>query len=299
MHEANGTFALNTPLPVAVTAVTLVLSGCGLVPSLPDGQAAKSYSPVQSRYIEIEVDNLQTGLPCSVIDRRDADTQAVLWRAEFERDFCRRKAEETRSILEGRGWTCEPHAEDERQGLLQRLASWPSKARTSAKTRVVAAWRCIEGDLSIKPQQSARPPVPAAKPDLPENQIASWGNEPLQEAVERDLSTIGQDVIGEESTLDAAFGDLNDDGRDDAIVVLTRNADRGASHRMLMAYLRNDQAYNLVDVWILSVPDQDVDGGVTLAIEDGAVRLETCCEDQADPTILVLDNRKLAYAQGG
>ena len=285
---------MNTPLPVAATAVTLVLAGCSLVPSLPESQAVTTDRPANERHIEVEVENLETGLPCSVIDRQDHETSDVLWRAQFERGFCRRKAEETRQILQERGWACRPQSAEERQDLLYPSAAWRSQA-----PHVVAAWRCVGGLEPIEPRHVGRPPVPTAKPDLPERQYESWGNDTLRKAVERDLSTIGQDVIGENSTVDAALGDLNDDGVDDAIVVLTRKADRGVSHRMLMAYLLNGEAYNLVDVWILNAPKDGVDGALNLEIEDGAVLLENCCEDQADPTVLVLDNRKLAHAQGG
>lgn len=275
-------------------AITLVLAGCGLVPSPLSNRAATTDQPTDARHIEIEVGDLDSGLPCSVVDRPDASTRNVLWRAQFEQGFCHRKAEETRLILQQQGWACRPQSAEERRDLTQ-----PSTGGPSLTPHVVAAWRCLGGLEPIARQSAPRPPVPAAKPDFQESQATSWGNEQLREAVERDLSAIGQDVIGDETTVQAASGDLNDDGHDDAVVVLTRDVDGSAPHRMLMAYLHDDEAYNLVDVWILKTPADREHGELTLAIENGTVRLEDCCEPPAGPLILVLDNRKLAPVKDG
>ncbi|MDH3664064.1 MAG: hypothetical protein OEU92_29295 [Alphaproteobacteria bacterium] len=290
---------MNTPRPAATIAVTLMLAGCSFSDLNPSGDREDvAVDRVFPRLVEIEVDDLQSGLPCRVIDRPDAETQNVLWRAEFEQGFCQRKAEETRLVLQDQGWVCRPQSAAERRHLLQLTAAQPPNV-----PHVIASWRCVGGlqPIQQRPAQQQgpdRPPLPAAKPDVPEGRSVAWGNAQLQNAVERDLAAIGQDVVGDEATVQAALGDLNDDGDDDAIVILTRDADRNTPHRMLMAYLKNDEAYTLVDVWILKAPDDRKDGKLTLAIEDGTVRIEDSFEDRVGPTILVLDDRKLTYANG-
>ncbi|NJO38266.1 MAG: hypothetical protein HC871_12520, partial [Rhizobiales bacterium] len=145
-----------------------------------------------------------------------------------------------------------------------------------------------------------RPPIPAARPTEPAHSASAWGNAALRAAVDKDLSTIGQDVLDEETAVVAALGDLDADGVHDAIVILTRESERDAPHRLLMAYLQSNGAYSLVDVWILKAPDQDAGDELNLAIDNGAIRFDYCCGETVEPsTVLVLDNRKLAYAKGG
>lgn len=244
--------------------------------------------PVPLRHIEIEVDDLERGLPCRVIDREPPDSGNILWHANFEEGFCRRKAEETRFILQAQGWACRPESADERRDRA---------ARRFAPPFIVAAWRCLEGVQPLQ-QLTNRPPLPTARPSAENPAATVWGNELLRAAVRRDLAVIGQDKIGDQTAVDAALGDLNSDGIEDAIVILTRKTGGAAPHRMLMAYLQNGEAYNLVDVWILMTPDGQDSDEFDLTIKDGAVHLSHCCEDQIDPTILILDDRKLAYANG-
>ncbi len=280
---------MNTSLPAVTAAATLAIAGCSFVQRFSDDQAGAGAERSLARHIEIEVEDLERGLPCRVVDRRSPDSRDILWRAEFEAGFCRQKAEETRHILEARGWACRPQSADERRGQTARPPDAP---------HVVAAWRCLEGLKPLQQLGAYRPPVPEARPDPDRPPAASWGNEPLRAAVKRDLSVIGQDVIGDETIVDAALGDLDGDDIEDAVVVLTRDAASSTPHRMLMAYLQNGDAYNLVDVWILDASNGKDDAKLDLTIEDGAVHLETCCGRQAGTNILVLDNRKLAYANG-
>lgn len=279
---------MNTPLLAVTVAVALTLAGCSFIRNPFLDRTDDNVRAAPTRLIEIEVDDLDTGLPCSVVDRPDADTRDVLWRAQFEAGFCHRKAEETRLILQDQGWACRPQNADEREDFARQASTRSKDAPT-----VVAAWSCVAGLAPIERSISTRPPVPSARPAPSESRAAFWDDRLLRSAVERDLASIGQDVIGEGTAVDAALGDLDEDGVDDAIVALTRKTDRGAPHRLVMAYLQNGEAYNLVDVWILKAPADRDDRKLGLAIEDGKVRLE----DQAGPTVLVLNNRKLAYAK--
>lgn len=272
----------------------LALAGCSF--GLPS--SVRYETPVQkqdvARHIEIEVDDPSSGLPCRVVDRPDADTRTILWRAEHEHGFCHRKAEETRFILESRGWVCQP--DDARNnGAAARLVSLDR----SPSPRIVAAWRCFSGLPPIARHAPEGPPIPEARPDQPTISSDAWTDERLRAAVKRDLAVIGQDDLDEETMVDAALGDLDGDGISDAVVALTHETGLAAPYRLLMAYLQSDGAYNLVDVWILDMAGDPVGSRLSLAIEDGRVRLDRCCEGQVEPTVLVLDNRKLAHAQGG
>jgi hypothetical protein len=56
--------------------------------------------------IAVEVKKAGHTLPCEVIAEDDKGERAVLHSAQFDRDYCPSKLEETRSKLEGEGWTC-------------------------------------------------------------------------------------------------------------------------------------------------------------------------------------------------
>ena len=281
---------MNTSLPAATAVVALVTTGCSFGRE-PTTDIA--YEQALARHIEIEVEDLERGLPCRVVDRRTPDARDVLWRAEFQADFCRQKAEETRFILQSRGWACRPTSADERRDL-----STKANPRRSDPPYVIAAWRCLEGLRPTRQLAAVRPHVPAARPVLTQKPETPPDDEALQAAVARDLSVIGQDEIGDETTVDKALGDLNGDDVEDAIVILTRETRGGTPHRMLMAYLRNDDSYNLVDVWILKTSGNPDEDKIDLSIQDGTIRLGDCCTDRPGPNVLVLDDRKLVYANG-
>lgn len=298
MRETNGAH-FSSALPFAVIAAVLV-AGCTSA-NLPDpiAGAIRKVSLVQptemARHIEIELDNPASGLPCSVVDRPDNSTKTILWRAEHELGFCQKKADETLAVLKRQGWACRPEGSAERRS---RIGFHESGSATSS--HVVAAWRCLEGLIPVVEEAvSYQPHIPEAKPE-PDGapQPGTLGDRVLLSAVQRDLAVIGQDVVDDQTVLESALGDLDEDGNDDAVVIVTRSPDRAAAHRLLMAYLRRDEAYQLVDVWVLRASEISPDGPLNLAIEDGRVRFDHCCEE-SEPTVLVLDDRKLAHADGG
>lgn len=146
-------------------------------------------------------------------------------------------------------------------------------------------------------------PEPVATAALDNDQAESdplgdWGTPKLRRAVKKDLETIGQDVVSEQTALDAAVGDLDGDGIDDAIVTLVRTSEQNLRPPMLMAYIGDPDDYSLVDVWILRPLDDPEDRELDLAIENGEVRMSGCCEESDEPTVLILQDRKLAYADG-
>jgi hypothetical protein len=255
-----------------------------------------------ARHIEIELDNPASSLPCSVVDRPNSGSRNVLWRAKHELGFCRKKAEETLAVLKRRGWACRPENSDERQARLKERS-----ADGTLPSNVIAAWRCLEGLAPVIEQAASNrsdiPPalyVPEARPepqDTPETETVL--GRVLLSAVQQDLSVIGQDVVDDEAILGSALGDLNEDGSDDAVIIDKKDRGRAPAHQLVMAYLRSDDAFRLVDVWILETRENALDAPLNVAIEDGKIHLDDCCAETSEPSVLVLDNRKLARADGG
>ena len=269
---------------IMIPALLMAIAGCS-VERRPS--AGTTLEQGLARQIEIDVEDLERGLPCRVVDRRPPGTQTVLWRAEYEEGFCHRKAEETRLIMQQGGWACRPLNSSERQDLAPRGVGQP---------HVVAAWRCLEGLTPLEKLAAVSPPIPVARPAPNEETGPTPDDELLHAAVERDLTTIGQNMLGEDTLVLPVFGDLNDDGIEDAIVVLTRGIDDDARYQMLMAYLRSDDDYNLVDVWSLQSTSSQRGDHITPRIENGKVHLGDCCEDGQASMTLVLEDRKFAYA---
>lgn len=58
--------------------------------------------------IEIIHERPKGELPCQVIFSPRHGEQQTLWRVQYERGLCARKAERKRDILEAEGWRCEP-----------------------------------------------------------------------------------------------------------------------------------------------------------------------------------------------
>ena len=59
-----------------------------------------------ARQYSIVFENAETSLPCSVIDKTNWQNPKVLWRAEYDRTYCRDKVRELIKRLKAQGWAC-------------------------------------------------------------------------------------------------------------------------------------------------------------------------------------------------
>lgn len=228
---AIGERALRHLVLIVVSVIGFLGQGCSLAQTYFDDPVKDSREGDASRIIEIEIDHPGQDLPCNVIYRPASDKKEVLWRARFEKGFCHRKADEARILLESRGWACRSeHLDDGAE------SSRPAHARN-----IVMAWRCEQNLTATVAEHDPLPPVPAARPERVLKQSDKLGDSVLRAAVEGDLTTIGRSIADPSTTSATAQGDLNNDGLDDAIVVLTRKLDPQRWDRMVMAYLRNDE----------------------------------------------------------
>ena len=58
------------------------------------------------RHFVVEIENLDRGAPCSVVDMTNEKSPKVVWRAQYERDFCSNKIREILGRLTAQGWKC-------------------------------------------------------------------------------------------------------------------------------------------------------------------------------------------------
>ena len=272
---------------IVVSVIGFLGQGCSLDQAYFGDLVKDSREGDASRIIEIEIDHPGQDLPCKVIYRPASDKKEVLWRARFEKGFCHRKADEARILLESSGWTCRSEHPDDRA----------KSGRSALAPNIVMAWHCEQDLKATVAEHDSLPPVPAARPERVLNQPEKLGDSSLRAVVEGDLTTIGRSIADPSTTLAAALGDLNNDGLDDAIVVLTRKLDPQRWDRLVMAYLRNDETYHLVDAQISPVDQNPRADELAIDIDDhGVVRLKSCCSDAVEPTTIVLQDRKLTYS---
>lgn len=268
---------------VMLWAIGLGGQGCSFLQADLDASTKEGRERGVSKRIEIERDDPEKDLPCNVVYRPDSGIREVIWRARYEEGFCQRKADESRSLLESQGWVCRVDRPDNRSRPYK-----PDRGQT-----VVKAWHCEQGVEPVIAERASQPPIPTARPEGASSRPDRLGDPTLWTVVEKDLAAIGRPIDGPSTTATAAEGDLDDDGKSDAVVILTRKLDRQRSDRMVMAYLRHNQTYNLVDVHLSLVDQEPKADDLAVDIENGVVRLSNCCDDAAEPTTFILRDRKL------
>lgn len=285
---ATGEWALRHIVLIVVSAIGFLCQGCSLAQTYFGDLVKDGREGDASRIIEIEIDHPGQDLPCNVIYRPTSGKKEVLWRARFEKGFCHRKANEARLLLESRGWTCRSEHPDD----------GAESNRSDFARNIVMAWRCEQDLTATVVEHDPLPPVPVARPEGVPSRSDKLGDPALRAAVEGDLATIGRSIADPSTTSFAAQGDLDNDGIDDAIVVLTHKLDPQRWDRMVMAYLRSDETYYLVDAQISSVGQAPRTDELVIDIDNGVVRLQSCCSDAVEPTTIVLHNRKLTRSDG-
>ena len=265
-------------------AIGFALQGCNIGLNRPEVSDQPSAEADLIRRIEIKVDDLERGFPCTVVHHRlgrRSGTSGIIWRGQFEKGFCHSKANESRLLLESKGWVCQ---------IEPAITSQLDSAQN-----VVKAWQCgrtLEGDIArLKPS----PPVPTAKPKPSLIRVDQVADQTLRKVVEQDLATLARSITDSGVTFESAHGDLNSDNVEDAIVVLIRKLDERRWDRTIAAYLGDDQSYRLVDIRVSPVSESQPVDDVTIEIRQGIVWIRTCCDDAVETIALVLRERELTY----
>ncbi|MEZ5933449.1 MAG: hypothetical protein R3F54_16145 [Alphaproteobacteria bacterium] len=278
------------------------------------------------RHIQIEVEDPKRGTPCELLYWPDGDRTGpgeLLWRAEHDAAFCPSRLSKIVAKWTGEGWQCDgdglqtaalesapdgsadagpvPVAIPEARDPVE--ASPAIAQPTPATVESVAA---TDDEAADRPQQTAEtaptsPDVAISDEDIAEKDAAKGDVVAGQQAeAETDLSAdpalaavvaadaerVGEWMDVEPAIEIAARGDLNDDGTDDAVVVLAYQSEQAAYRQYLMSYLVAEGGYELAGVKLLTgvspPPAQarvdQIDKGViwvTLPREDGASAAHT------------------------
>jgi hypothetical protein len=252
----------------------------------------------QTRRIEVRSGDAVASGACEMWYWRDAtapENGQVLWRANQDAAFCDGKAANLLKRLETGGWTCT--ASD------QPAPSEPMQEAEAAPPRQSAPRPTPEPEPSTREALTPAEPIPdtpkQAQSSAPAEQpaIAPAESPPaaiLGQVVEQTLRSVQEMYGGEFRAEGTTFGDLDGDGREDAAVLVTYQADRDDYVQYLVAYLFDGETFRSTDTKnvggrFLDARSAEIRGIVDRSIVVDLQSLgggEVCCETRRAAFVL-------------
>lgn len=232
------------------------------------------------RRIRIEVEDLETGRPCALIywsENDKSEAGQLLWRAEYDAEFCTKRLGFITRKWTNEGWRC---AAD--QGV-------PQEAALPVEDVPQAA---IPASTTEPASPSPPPPPEVVQQPAP---ASIEINPKLQAVIEADARRIGEWMEVEPGIEVAAYGDLNADNRDDAVIFLAYRSDQAAYRQYLMSYLVVDETYELAGVKLLTGVNPPPAQAKVEQIDDGVIWISLPGEDgtRQDPIGYMLRDQQL------
>jgi hypothetical protein len=245
----------------------------------------------------------------------------VLWRATQDAAYCEARARELLGRLRTGGWTCE--AESDPRSSPEPMPEARAVPRSSSPSPPVAAAPEPRSRQAGGPAEAEAGAAPAREPATTGQLAASLAREPegssarqprppsagnadaavLDRVLAQTLNSVQQLYGGEFRAEDKVFGDLDGDGREDAAILVTYEADRDDYVQYLVAYLFDGETYRssatknlggrFLDAQraeVLGIVDQSI--VVVLQVRDGD---ESCCE--ARETAFALEEGELVEVE--
>lgn len=224
------------------------------------------------RRIEIRFADDQGGLPCKVIYRPEAESDTigiVSWQDLESPAACEAQAEEVIGRLTNEGWTCALDNSPTVADVPERVRDEAIPESTAVEPVVEDSAQPIatlEGPTDVTGVDAAATPgdqtpieeTPAADGEAgdssdqvdayaelvanPELTPPSYG---LAAMIEEDLAQLDVTLDGLLEATVAAYGDINDDDIDDALVLYTYRSPQPAYRQFLAAYVFDGDSYQL------------------------------------------------------
>jgi hypothetical protein len=278
------------------------------------------------RRIELSGADTAQGAACEVRYWRNAEAPGSgqsLWRANRGTDFCAARARELIARLEAGGWTCSSGARRASGAPTQAAAAAPQPASRTQPAPAAAAPAQIGPAPEPEPAQGLLPASPAVSPAAPsplpvepqsavvariepsgsDDRVAASPENShaalLDQIVEQTLHSVQELYGGHFQAELAAFGDLDDDGLQDAAVLITYQADRNEYVQYLVAYLFNGETFQSIATRNVGGRFLDALRADLQGIADGKILVEleslaggaTCCARRR--AAFALDNGQL------
>jgi hypothetical protein len=286
------------PCRPAIALSVFVFAGSSMVTWQGAAQDVRCERNRLVRQVEVHYAQDGDGLPCRVVwqDAAGPAQKNLVWRSDAELDFCTEKARELVHQLIRAGWICDAQvsASQDRAAAAAPVRLEPTEGESDAALRL----RPEPGPPEQGPPSAGRAHDELTRPD----QAA------LQKAVARDVARLNQlagSARGRFELNMARLGDLDGDGIEDAVALLThRSGEAPASHHLL-AYFFDGQTFQPVARVALTEANAEFTGAELRDIADGVIELvlhvrrpgdPACCPSGRRPASFVLRDQQLVDA---
>ncbi|MEZ5934691.1 MAG: hypothetical protein R3F54_22675 [Alphaproteobacteria bacterium] len=289
----------------ASLAAAILLSAIGHQ-ALADQRCSKG---TDVRLIEIRFANAAGALPCKVIYRPETESDTlgiVSWQNLASEAACAARAREVTDRLSEEGWTCsdEVAAASERRTILATTAEKPVDGVTGGEPVVTppAASPTAEAPHAVLPAEAdANADAAAAEvPDRParllDNPDLPAPPAPLAALVREDLGELDTTLDGQLEAEIGAYGDLNDDAIDDALVVFTYRSAQPAYRQFLAVYMFDGSAYQLTATRPVGGTGSGTMDARIEGIDRGVVHLSMRAFEPGDASCCPSGTRRIALA---
>jgi hypothetical protein len=282
----------------AIALAVLAFAGSSMLIGQSDAQDVRCQRNELVRQVEVQFAQDGDGLPCQVVWQNSAgfDQRKLVWRSDAELDFCTSKARALVHQLIAGGWACDAQVPGSRDrsapALTVRLE--PSNGEADAALRV---------RRQPAPREQAAPPT-----GPPQEEVSRPESAVLQAALERDVERLDQlagPSPGRFEVEMARLGDLDGDGIDDAVALLTHRPDGAPPSHHLLAYVFDGKTFQPVARRALSETRAEFTGAELQDIVDGVIELvlrvpqpgdAACCPSGRQRASFVLRDQQLVDA---
>lgn len=230
-----------------------------------------------ARLIEVLFSNLEAEQPCKVIYRPESESDTlgtVAWQNLNSVDICTAKANEVIEKLIDEGWSC----------------------TTTRKAEAVVTLT-IPDPAAIEPEA---PPPALAEINQPTNLSVypdlDQPSDELLALVDADLGSLEARLDGKLDATIAGYGDLNDDGIDDVLVLFTYQSPKPAHRQFLAAYMHDGETFRLSATKPIGSYAGDTTDAKVEAIDHGVVHLTLQSFEPGDASCCPSGRQTLALA---
>ena len=261
------------------------------------------------RRVVVEVGDLSTSLPCEVVywkDKEAPGVRRVLWNARSDPAYCDRQAGGLVDKLSAAGWSCSGSGQLNAGNAAPAAVQPATPAVTTTVPSINAAatpstndWNAPAGQAELPkapspqqplatttPEANTAPPTETTEPvqtaALPAaTSSAAAPIDQLESVIQTNLTSLNQSVDGDFKAKIGDFGDLNNDGIDDAVVFFNYESSTADFTQFVAAYLYNGETYHLAATKPVGGTDLAVREVVVEDIVQGSIQLKLQLNDSS------------------
>jgi hypothetical protein len=264
----------------------IAFAASSIIPGQGSAQDVRCQRNELVRQIEVQLAPDGDGLPCQVVWQNTADRRHLVWRSESRLDFCTKKARELVLQLIDGGWTCDAW-----------VSASSDRSAPTAMVRLEPTDRESDAALPLPPEP--RPPEQAAPPGgRAQEEVMRPERAVLQAALERDVERLDQLAAPSPGGFEvkmARLGDLNGDGIEDAVALLTHHSAGAPPSHHLLAYLFDGQTFQPVARLALTETRAEFAEAQLQDIVDGVIELVLHVPRPGDPQCCPSGRRRASF----